>query len=91
MPRIFCTLAALFATAFMWFALGYGVSDAVSYLDWSVRDIAAGYSSAMQIPADPGLTRSVRPIDCRSAHGALRCLAVRAAAPRRLVRPDDSG
>ena len=48
--------AVLVTAALAWVIMGYGWGDALGYLDWSVREISAGYSRAMQIPADPGLT-----------------------------------
>jgi len=49
-------VAALVAIAIGWAATGHGVGAAVRYVDWSVRDIAAGYSSGMQLPANRELT-----------------------------------
>jgi len=49
--------AAVSAAAVAWMASGGGWAAWLAYLDWSARDISAGYSSAMQLPADPGLTK----------------------------------
>jgi hypothetical protein len=48
--------AALLAAAVAWVASGQSPVDAVRYLDWSLRDVASGYASAMQLPADALLT-----------------------------------
>ena len=39
----------------VWLTLGLGWSDWLAYLDWSLREITPGYSTAMQVPATPWL------------------------------------
>jgi hypothetical protein len=51
------TGAAVATASLAWIATGHGWADWLSYLDWSAREIAAGYSGAMQLPADPQLTQ----------------------------------
>jgi hypothetical protein len=47
--------AAVLAAAAAWLATGQ-TGDCLHYLDWSLRDTAAAYASAMQLPTDPWLT-----------------------------------
>ena len=44
--------AALLAGTAGWCAAGQRPARLLSYLDWSLREISAGYASAMQLPAD---------------------------------------
>jgi hypothetical protein len=46
-------LAALLTGAVGWVATGHGAVDGLRYLDWSLREISAGYASSMQVPTDP--------------------------------------
>lgn len=49
------TSAAVGAAAVAWMATGQRWPDLFAYLDWSAREISAGYSSAMQLPVDSHL------------------------------------
>jgi hypothetical protein len=48
-------LGTLVTTAACWVLLGYGWTDWVAYLDWSLREITPGYSQAMQYRTTPAL------------------------------------
>jgi len=44
--------AALLTGVLVWLATGHTASDGLRYVDWSAREISAGYAGAMQVPPD---------------------------------------
>jgi hypothetical protein len=53
------TIGAGATVGLLWWAMGLGWVDAVSYIDWSLREITPGYASAMQLPTSLALLAHV--------------------------------